>query len=98
MSYGNTCCSLLETFRNSVIRNVRYTRYLRNGNSKGHQTVNEAKPYEDHIQIDKLRVECIGNIQKRMGTRLRKLKRKTKGKNYGMERFLGEGIGLPTPK
>lgn len=96
MRHGKTCCTLLEIFGNSVIRNVRYTRYLRNGDSKGHQTVNEAKPHEDHIQIDKL--ECIGNLQKRMGTRLRKLKRKTKSKNYGMERFLGNGIGLPTPK
>lgn len=45
---------------------MRYTRYLGDGDSKGQQTVNEAKPYGDDIQIEKL--ECIGHIQKRMGT------------------------------
>lgn len=30
---------------------MRYTRYLGEGDSKGHQTVNEAKPYGDDIQM-----------------------------------------------
>lgn len=67
-----------EIFKNSVSAyNVRYTKYLGDGDSKGFQSVKELKPYGADVQIDKL--ECIGHIQKRMGTRLRKLKSDNKG-------------------
>lgn len=50
---------------------VRYTQFLGDGDSKAYKCVIESEPYRD-VQIKK--VECVGHVQKRMGTRLRKLK------------------------
>lgn len=57
--------------------NVRYLEYLGDGDSKAFSKVNELKVYGNDIEIRKL--ECIGHIQKRMGTRLRRLKISLKG-------------------
>jgi len=54
--------------------NLRYVKYLGDGDSKGFEEVKNT--YEGKV-IDKL--ECIGHIQKRVGSRLRELKKKTKG-------------------
>ena len=65
-------------FTRSVQRyGVRYTKYLGDGDSKGFKKVVESRPY-DGVQIEKL--ECIGHVQKRMGSRLRRLKKDYKGK------------------
>ncbi|XP_068084596.1 uncharacterized protein [Anabrus simplex] len=55
---------------------VRYVKYLGDGDSKSFKSVVEAKPYGD-VSVEKL--ECIGHVQKRMGTRLRKLRKDMKG-------------------
>lgn len=86
-SGGMEVAGALEVFRNSVSRNVRYTRYLGDGDSKGFQIVKDSKPYGEGVDIEKL--ECIGHIQKRMGTRLRELKRKTKGMKLADGKVLG---------
>lgn len=56
--------------------NVRYTKCLGDGDTKGFLAVEDLDIYEDVI-ISKR--ECIGHIQKCMGSRLRKLKTKIKG-------------------
>lgn len=56
--------------------NVRYTQYLGDGDSKGFSAVQEIQPYGPDCVLQKL--ECIGHIKKRMGTRLRKLKAEIK--------------------
>ncbi|KAJ8891059.1 hypothetical protein PR048_010568 [Dryococelus australis] len=50
---------------------VRYVQFLGDGDSKAYRSVAESKPYQD-VEIKK--VECVGHVQKRMGTRLRKFK------------------------
>lgn len=85
----------LEVFKNSVRRNVKYAKYLDDGDSKGFEIVKAAKPYRDGVWIEKL--ECIGHIKKRMGTRLRELKRKTKGIKLADGKVLG-GKNRLTPK
>lgn len=58
---------------------ARYNPYLSDGDSKGFDRVNTEKPYGStycHTKED-----CTGHIQKRMGTRLRKLTEKMKGEN-----------------
>ena len=55
---------------------VRYTDYLGDGDTKAYLEVCERKPYRPDVGIKK--IECVGHIQKRMGTRLRTLKAKTK--------------------
>ena len=63
--------------RSETTRNLRYTKYLGDGDSSSFKTVSESKPYED-VDIEKL--ECVGHIQKRVGTRLRNLRKDYKGK------------------
>ena len=63
---------LKECFMTSVeINKLRYTNYIGHGDSKSYNDVFQADPYEG-IGVNKL--ECIGHIQKCVGTRLRKLK------------------------
>ncbi|GFU55050.1 uncharacterized protein TNCV_425571 [Trichonephila clavipes] len=59
--------------RLEVLHNLRYTQYLGDGDSKAYKAVLESKPYKD-VNIEKL--ECVGHVEKRMGTRLRALKLK----------------------
>lgn len=57
--------------------NLRYTRFTGDGDTNAYKSVSESRPYGDTV-IEK--IECVGHVQKRMGTRLRKLKT-TLGKN-----------------
>ncbi|GFU41021.1 uncharacterized protein TNCV_4645921 [Trichonephila clavipes] len=63
--------------RSQSLYNVRYTKYLRDGDSKAFTSIVENKVYGDHCSVEKL--ECIGPVMKRMGTRLRRLKTKMRG-------------------
>lgn len=84
---ANTLCK-----RSERKLRVRYTKYLGDGNSKGFISVLERKPYGDNVEIQKL--ECVGHVQKRLGSRLRNLKNSFKnvklsdGKPIGGKRRL----------
>ena len=54
--------------------NVRYKYYLGDGDSASYQTVVTTKPYGPHFLIEIS--ECVGHVQKQMGSRLKKLKTK----------------------
>ncbi|CAN7938957.1 unnamed protein product [Ixodes hexagonus] len=72
--------------RSEELHGVRYVKYLGDGDSKAFLAVKSKKPYGDSVEISKL--ECIGHVEKRMGTRLRRLKKENKvGK-------LSDGKGL----
>ncbi|GFX61793.1 uncharacterized protein TNCV_1382911 [Trichonephila clavipes] len=62
--------------RSETSRNACYTQYLGDGDSKGFLTIKEAKVYGD-TEVEKL--ECVGHVQKRMGTRLRNILKMSKG-------------------
>ncbi|GFW91454.1 uncharacterized protein TNCV_3376201 [Trichonephila clavipes] len=53
---------------------------------EAYKAVLESKPYKD-VNIEKL--ECVGHVEKRMGTRLRALKLKLKGKKLEDKKSLG---------
>ncbi|GFW22996.1 uncharacterized protein TNCV_3647731 [Trichonephila clavipes] len=53
-------------------RSVRYTSYIGDGGSKTFSSITASNPYGEDITVSK--IECVGHVQKRMGTRLRKLK------------------------
>lgn len=72
---------------------VKYAKYLGDGDSKGYVSVLESKPYGESVQIEKL--ECVGHVQKRLGTRLRKLKKNFKGKKLSDNKGIG-GTGRLT--
>lgn len=70
-SGGMEVAGALELFRRSVeLYNVRYLFYLSDGDSKACASVPQI--YGPDVEINKL--ECIGHVQKRMGTRLLKMR------------------------
>ncbi|GBN97893.1 hypothetical protein AVEN_274806-1 [Araneus ventricosus] len=80
------CCSHIvcsnelttPTYRSSKsfcsTRNFRYAIYLGDGDSKVFLKIRESKVYEEELVVEIL--ECIGDVLKRMGTRLRNLRNK----------------------
>ena len=57
--------------RSVVKKKFRYTTYLGNGDSKSFQYMVKLNPYPGH---ESNKVECIGHVQKRVGSRLRSYK------------------------
>ncbi|XP_039303732.1 uncharacterized protein LOC120357462 [Solenopsis invicta] len=68
---------------------VKYKRYVGDGDSKTFKSLSEALIYGEDFIIQKK--ECVGHVQKRMGTRLRNAKKKNKG-------IGGKGAGKLTDK
>lgn len=66
---------ILDIFRKSLAtRDVRYKYYLGDGDSAAYPAVVKDNPYGLNCPVEKL--ECLGHVRKRMGTRLRQLKDK----------------------
>nr|XP_034195323.1 uncharacterized protein LOC117611486 [Osmia lignaria] len=55
---------------------TQYTHYIGNGDSITYKGIIDSKPYGDKVIVKK---DCINHVQKRMGTRLRQLKKTHKG-------------------
>lgn len=69
--------AICEMFKRSEeLYGEKYTNYIGDGDSKTYKSVVNSKPYGD-TEIKKK--ECIGHVQKRMGTHLRKVKKDKKG-------------------
>ncbi|CAH0551117.1 unnamed protein product [Brassicogethes aeneus] len=67
--------AVIEMFERSVENlGVKFRNYIGDGDSKTYSGVVNAKPYGEDFLINKK--ECIGHVQKRMGTRLRELVKK----------------------
>lgn len=89
---------VLDMFRSSVSQyNIRYKYYLGDGDSSAFPNVFSSQPYGSAFLIEKL--ECVGHVQKRMGSRLGKFKIKmgkeklSDGKTVGRrERLTGTAI------
>ena len=69
--------------------NLKYTTYVGDGDSSSYGVVSEAlfKEYGSSYLV--LKEDCVGHIQKRMGTNLRSFKNKSKGRNLAD----GGGVG-----
>ena len=68
----------VKMFARSIEKNkLRYTSYIGDGDTSSFNDVINSKPYGDNVVIDKK--ECVGHVQKRMGTRLRNLRQEKKG-------------------
>ncbi|GFT22294.1 uncharacterized protein TNCV_3272961 [Trichonephila clavipes] len=64
---------MVRIFQHSLShRSVRYTSYIENGDSKTFSSITASNPYGEDITVSK--IECVGHVKKRMGSRLRKLK------------------------
>ncbi|KAK0065704.1 hypothetical protein Bpfe_005137 [Biomphalaria pfeifferi] len=75
-------------------RNIRYTQYLGDGDSSSYKKVVDSKPYGEK-PIEKL--ECVGQVQKRCGTRPRRLVNDNKGQKLDDGKGIS-GIGRLTSK
>ena len=76
----------VQMFQRSIsFLNLRYTGYIGDGDSKAHQCVVATAPYGDQ-GIKKL--ECVGHVQKIMGTRLRNFTQSFRGQK------LADGKGI----
>ena len=64
--------------RSETQNNLQYTTYLGDGDSSAFRTVQEALLYGPDVEICKL--ECVGHVQKRVGSRLRRLVHENKGR------------------
>ena len=62
-------------------RNLRYTTFVGDGESSSFGRVHLVFPYSQEHTVQK--EECVGHIQKRMGTCLREFVRSNKGKKVG---------------
>ena len=81
--------SIKEMFSRSVnLFDVKYKYYIGDGDTKSFKGLVELNPYSDVI-VEKR--ECVGHVEKRMGTRLRNAKKQNKG-------IGGKGKGKLTDK
>lgn len=67
--------AIVTMFKRSQENNVKIRNYIGDGDSKTYSGVINAEPYGENFLINKK--ECVGHVQKRMGTRLRDLVKKT---------------------
>ena len=80
---------VVDCFQSSVDnRKLRYTKLIGDGDSKTHASILTADPYPG-IKVEKL--ECIGHMQKRVGSRLRKLCSTHKGPFSDGKGITGQG-------
>ncbi|KAE8745984.1 hypothetical protein FOCC_FOCC007346 [Frankliniella occidentalis] len=79
---------MMKIFHRSVNRaQYRIRGYIGDGDSKTFSAVVNSKPYGD--ELVPIKIECTGHVQKRMGKRLRDLKKKMKG----LKLKDGKGLG-----
>ncbi|GFT19173.1 uncharacterized protein TNCV_303051 [Trichonephila clavipes] len=79
---------MLKIFnRSEKLHNLKYSNYIGDGDTKTFNALSENKPYGDDHLIQK--IECVGHVQKRMGTRLRKLKLVYSKKNLSDGKTIG---------
>ncbi|CAN7994762.1 unnamed protein product, partial [Ixodes pacificus] len=82
---GMESAGAVKIFGRSVEKHqIMYTTYIGDGDSKAYIAVRDSQPYEKVIE----KHECVGHVQKRMGTRLRNIKKNEKRKK------LADGLPL----
>ncbi|GFU34315.1 uncharacterized protein TNCV_1991131 [Trichonephila clavipes] len=69
---------------------LKYQRYIGDDDSKTVSSIAEKKPYGDSVPIGK--IECVGHVQKRIGSRLRKLKFYGEKRSFPMGKQLVEKV------
>lgn len=69
---------ILEMFKRSEDKyKLKYKNYIGDGDCKVYSSVCAAKPYGEKYPV--IKKECVGHVQKRMGSHLRELKKKWSG-------------------
>ncbi len=60
-------------WQRSLEYNLRYLSFIGDRDSKSFKGVSEANPYGSEYKVEKS--DCVGHVQKRMGSALRKVKK-----------------------
>ena len=69
----------VQIFNRSIEKfNLMYTEYLGDGDTSSFKEVVREDPYQQ-FAVTPVKLECVGHVQKRLGTRLRNLVKKHKG-------------------
>lgn len=69
---------IIEMFtRSEELHDAKYATYIGDGDTKTFKSLLDKQPYGDELIVRKS--ECVGHVKKRMGSRLRSGKKKTKG-------------------
>ena len=83
---------ILKCFMRSVEQlNLRFINFIGDGDSKAYYEVVKANPCGDRYPVNK--GECLGHIQKPVGSRLRKLKKEYDGKKLADGKTLRGRLG-----
>ena len=70
----------VEIFSRSVEKNgLIYNEYLGDGDTSSFSEVVASEPYKEHGKIIPEKLECVGHVQKRLGTRLQNMIKQYKG-------------------
>ena len=84
INHTKSSCSMeavgaIEMFRRSIEKHgLIYNQYLGDGDTSSYKEVVKSNPYEKYSIIPE-KLECVGHVQKRLGTRLRNLVKEYKG-------------------
>ena len=83
---------ILKCFMRSVEQlNFRFINFIGDGDPKAYYEVEKTNPYGDRYPVNK--GECLGHIQKRVGSRLRKLEKEYGGKKLSDRKTLRGRLG-----
>ena len=85
-SAGMEPTGLVKLFQRSLDDDIIYKYLVSDGDSKAHSLILKAQPYGE-IEVEKK--DCIGHVQKRMGSALRNLKTKYRGQKLSDGKTIG---------
>ena len=75
--------------RSQEKNNLRYTTFVGDGDGASFGRVASLKPYGSAPEAQVVKEDCIGHIQKRIGTKLREVKRTWKGRKLSDQKGIG---------
>jgi hypothetical protein len=81
------CAGALLLWKRSVeARHLRYTEVISDGDSKTIVHLNEEQPYGNGVEI--VKHECVGHVQKRLGKRVRAVKKEIASSSQGPKEII----------
>lgn len=82
-------------FKRSLDHNIHYTNLISDGDSKTLSLLHQEMPYGPELKNQVQKLDCIGHVQKRMGTALCNLKVQYRGQKLSDGKTIG-GVGQST--
>lgn len=80
---------IVKLFSRSLDYKLRYKHYISDGDSASFSALKKAKPYGGGEEDEIIKLDCVGHVQKRLGTALRKLKTDYRSKKLSDGKSIG---------